>query len=263
MILKVSVLASGAISLDGQPIELTQLDAALEAAKKDIGQIWYYREAAGEEPHPHAMEVMQLVVKHKLPIRLSTKPDFSDSVGAQGSIDSVFEGIRKVAAGGSGQRGLVIVRPDGGYFLLPPPPETPQLKQAAARLDGLVPSSVKRNIAVIADTSFAKMGPGGSPPNPMESNKAIPFFGMLVGLSYAGHSVWIFGAHAMLLAAGCRDADMLIVDSAVLGSLPVDWPAQAAAVMRNGNIAIHDREKFQLGFIRNAGGTPGPAVFPN
>jgi hypothetical protein len=44
--------------------------------------VWYYREAAGHEPPPIAMQVIQEIVSARLPIRLSSKPDYSDSVVA-------------------------------------------------------------------------------------------------------------------------------------------------------------------------------------
>jgi hypothetical protein len=52
MRLKISVLASGAILLDGQPADFDQVDAALQAVKRSNGnaQVWYYREAAGPQP---------------------------------------------------------------------------------------------------------------------------------------------------------------------------------------------------------------------
>ena len=76
MRLKISVLASGAILLDGQPGDLEQLDAALERAKQDHGQVWYYRELAGVAPPAAGLAVIQRVVQRKLPISLSSKPDF-------------------------------------------------------------------------------------------------------------------------------------------------------------------------------------------
>ena len=84
MRLKISVLASGAILLDGQPGDLELLDAALERAKQDHGQVWYYRELAGAPPPAAGLAVIQRVVQRKLPISLSSKPDFSDWVDGQG-----------------------------------------------------------------------------------------------------------------------------------------------------------------------------------
>jgi len=93
--------------------------------------------------------------------------------------------------------------------------------------------------------------------------KSIPFLGMLMGLTYIGHAVWIFEGTATTLAAGCRDADALIVDSIKLPVLPPGWQDAAAAVMRNANILIHNRETFQLGISRKAREGKDLLEFPN
>ena len=81
---RVSALASGQVLLNGNAIALPALDAALTELKNQNGVVWYYRENARSEPPPNAMEVIQMVVKHKLPISMSTKADFSDYVDANG-----------------------------------------------------------------------------------------------------------------------------------------------------------------------------------
>ena len=81
---RVSALASGQVLLNGNAIALPALDAALAELKSQNGVVWYYRENARSEPPPNAMQVIQMVVKHKLPISMSTKADFSDYVDANG-----------------------------------------------------------------------------------------------------------------------------------------------------------------------------------
>jgi hypothetical protein len=268
--MKLSVLATGQVLLDGTPVEMDALDLALAAAKGENKSVWYYREAAGKEPPPQAMAVIQLVVKHKLPISISSKPDFSDYVDAQGvshpraakgalrmpdvatpgNMEEVFAKIRAVAAGEKGQRGLVIVRPDRTYLLLPPIAETPELKKMAAGLERLIPPDVKRNIAVISQTGF---GTAGVVPSLAEAGKSIPFLGLLMALTGMGHAVWIFEGHPSALQAGCRDADVLLVDSAMRAALQEDWQDASAAVMRSVNILVHDRGSFQLRALRKLG----------
>jgi hypothetical protein len=65
--------------------------------------------------------------------------------------------------------------------------------------------------------------------------------------------VWIFEGHPSALQAGCRDADVLIVDSAMLPVLQTDWQDVAAAAMRNANLLVHDRANFQLRVARKIG----------
>jgi hypothetical protein len=81
---RISVLTSGEIRIDGEPTSAAALDSRFATLAKAGGEIWYYRESAQGEPHPNAMRVMELVVKHRLPITLSSKPDFSDYIDAIG-----------------------------------------------------------------------------------------------------------------------------------------------------------------------------------
>jgi len=269
LILKLSVLASGEVLLDGKPIEMSALDRTLQSADKATTAVWYYREAASKEAPPHAMAVIQLVVKHKLRISISSKPDFSDYVDAKGvshpraahaiaqmpevvvpaNIGEIFENVRKIAAGEKGQGGLVILRPNRTYLTVPRMPESPELKKFADGLGHLIPAGVQRNVAVISCTEF-----GAEPtPSVAEVNNAIPFFGLLMGLSYLGHAVWVFEGHPSALQAGCWNADALLVDSAIIPLLPTDWQDTARAAMRNANILVHDRATFQLRVVSKVG----------
>ena len=81
---RISALASGQILLNGKSVALPALDAALTELKNQNGVVWYYRENARAEPPAEAMQVMQLVAKHKLPISMSTKADFSDYLDPNG-----------------------------------------------------------------------------------------------------------------------------------------------------------------------------------
>jgi biopolymer transport protein ExbD len=83
-VLKIKVTAGGEITADDQPVTLEQLAVKLAELKKAGGVVWYHRANPGGEPHPNAMKVIALVVENKLPIRLSTKPDFSDAVDDKG-----------------------------------------------------------------------------------------------------------------------------------------------------------------------------------
>ena len=281
------MLANGAILLDGQPADLEQLDAALQRVKQNHGRVWYYRESAGAQPPPAGLAVIQRVVRHKLPISLSSKLDFSDWVDGKGvsharategaaapgtsprmpevsirsDIQEVFARLRQTAAAPGAAGGLAILKPDRTHLLMPRLAAAPSLETMAANMDRMVPRAVKRNIAVIAYTLFEPQS--GAMPGLAEVSQAIPFLGILVGLSYIGHAVWVFEGHASALSAGCRQADVLIVDSAMRPLLPPSWDADAAAAMRNPNILVHDRATFQLAMIRQAGTDGGALQFPN
>jgi hypothetical protein len=79
---------------------------------------------------------------------------------------------------------------------------------------------------------------------------------MLVGFSYIGHAVWVFDGRGSSLTSGCRQADLVIVDSAVRPSLPPGWDAKVAAVMRSVNIVVHNRSNGAFSAIRKAGNNP-------
>lgn len=83
---KIAVTASGVVSFDGSVITLEGLKSKLADLKKRNGTIWYYREAAGSAPSTQATEVLNLIARSRLPISLSTKPDYSDVVLPDGTI---------------------------------------------------------------------------------------------------------------------------------------------------------------------------------
>jgi len=196
-------------------VQFEQLQQAFATAKGDDAIVWYYREAAGKTPPPRALEVLNLVVQNQLRISLSSRPDFSDYVDAHGvshpraapaaaaepriaattvataedglgmpeveepsDLDDIFARARRAAAGDR-RTALVIVRPDRKHMVMPAMSETPALKHAVLALRRLVPSDVKRSIAVIANTVF----PGAGEPGVNEVNRSIPFVGMLMGLT--------------------------------------------------------------------------------
>ena len=84
VILKVAVARDGSIFCNGTPATLDQLGVALTHLPDGHSSVWYYREAGSEETHPNAMKVIKAIAGRGLPIRLSTKPDYSDAIGPDG-----------------------------------------------------------------------------------------------------------------------------------------------------------------------------------
>jgi hypothetical protein len=84
VVARVSVLATGKLLLNGSPTDLMELDKEFQSLKANGGSVLYYREAGQSEPPPEAMSVIELVVKYKLPVSMSTKADFSDYVDENG-----------------------------------------------------------------------------------------------------------------------------------------------------------------------------------
>lgn len=87
--IQVSMLRDGSMLVDGRSANLADLEAALDRMKaKGGGHVAYYREAGNETPSPELraaiMKVLEAVVRNDLPVRMSSKPDFSDSIDDQG-----------------------------------------------------------------------------------------------------------------------------------------------------------------------------------
>src|SRR5882762_6175520 len=82
-VLKVVVFADGRLTVDGSAATIRSLQASLHTLSEKHGVVWYYREAGQQEPPPIAMDVMKAVVEARLPIRLSSRPDYSDAIGAK------------------------------------------------------------------------------------------------------------------------------------------------------------------------------------
>jgi len=83
-ILKVSVASSGAVQIDGKQSNISTLKKELENLSKAKGGIWYYRENASAESSQKVNEIFQMIISYRLPISLSSKPDFSDYIDEQG-----------------------------------------------------------------------------------------------------------------------------------------------------------------------------------
>ena len=111
-------------------------------------------------------------------------------------------------------------------------------ERQVAAIHQMIPPEPRRNIAAIAYTEVTALDANIS--------KAIPFFGMLLGMAYIGHVVWVFEGHSSALAHGCRNADVLLVDGGMVPFLPPDWQTVASRVMQRPEICVHDRATFRL-----------------
>ena len=237
-VLKVSVLANGAVLLEGNPVTLEALARAMDAAPNGDTHVWYYRENAAGEAPAAAIPVMKLIVERRLPIRLSAKPDFSDSLSPDAAGWAALLATVRIRAA----RQLVIVGPDGRQMAITAGEKETMPTERVAAVERLLPSEPPRNVAVIADTSWTM----AQKPTLQDAARAIPFFGLLMGLETIGHAVWIHNGAAPALAECCRDADLAIVDSARLEALPADWQNVVRPTMRTPKIRVHDRGTYTL-----------------
>ncbi len=83
-IVKVAVMSDGRITVDGSPSSIESLRKTFKRLAEQKGRVWYYREATSREAPPEAMQVMQLIVENRLPVRLSSRPDYLDTIGPDG-----------------------------------------------------------------------------------------------------------------------------------------------------------------------------------
>lgn len=156
-------------------------------------------------------------------------------------IEKIFERARSSADEsiiddeGLYRRQVIIVTP-GRLLISKPCPLPAELAyDEITRLTGLLPADPPQSIAVIAYTYLEALK--------RDINKTIPFFGYLLGFAAVGHKVWIFEGHASALAAGCRNADLLLVDGDLLPYLAENdtWQRVALGSMRGTQIKIIPR----------------------
>jgi hypothetical protein len=73
-------MAAGRITVDGSPATIDSLRVSLKRLAEQKGVVWYYREAGQANAPPEYAEVIQSIIENRLPIRLSSRPDFSDVI---------------------------------------------------------------------------------------------------------------------------------------------------------------------------------------
>lgn len=83
--IKVKVLSSGDIIInDKETVSFENLKTILVEFKKEQGVVWFYREGFQFQPNEQAMDVFDFIIKNRLRISLSSKPDFSDYIDESG-----------------------------------------------------------------------------------------------------------------------------------------------------------------------------------
>jgi hypothetical protein len=83
-VLQISVLSSGRVLLDGKEASIAKVSKALAKTSAENGTVWYYRESGKGGLPSEAIEIVKLVVANRLPISLSSRPDFSDYIDDEG-----------------------------------------------------------------------------------------------------------------------------------------------------------------------------------
>jgi len=76
-VIKVYVEHDGKITANGNLISLKDLDSSFSKLKTSNGIIYYSRDNAQGEPPQESMRVMDLIIKHSLPVKVYTDKTFS------------------------------------------------------------------------------------------------------------------------------------------------------------------------------------------
>lgn len=165
-------------------------------------------------------------------------------VDVRPQISAIFTRARAVAAqshaGDDGivRRQVIIITP-GRLLVAKNCPNVENIpEKQISLLNELIPPKPLINIAVLAYTYLDALK--------ADIRRAVPFFDFLQGFAALGHTVWIFEGHTSALSAGCREADLLLVDSGLLPALEEhnpDWRTQALQAMRGSIVRIIGREE--------------------
>ena len=82
---KVKVMSDGLIVVDGETVTLSQFQERIGRCDPAKATVWYYRENPNSsEPPAVAFKVLDIVMKQRLAISLSSKADFSDVIDDKG-----------------------------------------------------------------------------------------------------------------------------------------------------------------------------------
>ncbi len=130
----------------------------------------------------------------------------------------------------SGERCIVVVTPSRTFAILRSPARSAMPPQAVQALEKVAPSIRPLNITVIAYIQFDALL--------ATEAKPAPIIGLTIGLSHIGHNVVVFEGHPSAFHAGCRDADLLVVDETMIRHLQKDWEPAARSTMRGSEILI-------------------------
>ncbi len=77
-------MADGRLTVEGKPATIESLRESLKRLAEGKGVAWYYREGGGSDAPPIARQAIQAIIDACLPVRLSSRPDYSDAIGPDG-----------------------------------------------------------------------------------------------------------------------------------------------------------------------------------
>jgi hypothetical protein len=83
--LKIMVLKNGEIRIANKIVTLREVEAKISQLTQSKGALWFYREPGRDTPPQQATEVIKIAVRYKVPVSVSSKPDFSDELDDKGN----------------------------------------------------------------------------------------------------------------------------------------------------------------------------------
>lgn len=172
-------------------------------------------------------------------------------VDVMANMDLLFAKARAYSvedsSGRVGARHAVVVTPGRNFLSVPllDPERAPADPVKLAK--DVLRSERPLNVTVVAYTKLDALMDKGGKLSAEGMNRSIPFLGYLMAFAYAGHTVVVFEGHPSAFEPGVRNADVLLIDSAMLPFLQKDWATVAFAVMaEGGHILVHDRKSYSL-----------------
>jgi hypothetical protein len=209
----------------GHSVWLFDVTSDIEAACRDSDVLIIDSEVAGslaDDRITAARRVMRgssILIHDRATYQL--RPLASEK-SSDGGWSAVFDTARLCTQQGD-RRQVVMVRPDKSLLCIPCIPRNAMTANQRSQAHRLIPEGSSRNVVVIAPTELDCGAPGnGAPPAVAQlraAGKAIPFFGLLLNLASAGNPLWIFEGQKEAVPHGCRQADLLFIDSILADTL--------------------------------------------
>src|SRR5258708_33835380 len=149
---------------------------------------------------------------HRMPV-VDDVPDIAERFAAARL--AVAGGIEALPGHEADQCYVILITP--GRMLMEQPCPKPGTipPELVVGIEQIAPAEPPLNITAIALTEIQAVLTNVA--------QAIPFFGYLLGLCYVGHNVLVFEGHPSALAAGVADAQLVIVDGAMIPFLQTNW----------------------------------------
>jgi len=83
-VVKVALFVDGHIVADGQPATIDSLQESLRKLHDQKGMVWLYEEISGQADYRQYNQIELVIVRCKVPLTCSIRPDFSDLIGLMG-----------------------------------------------------------------------------------------------------------------------------------------------------------------------------------